>query len=384
VSIISAQLLSLQIKEDKCFLIDNDRKKEFEINQTIYFLLICFENVTLIESAKTIFSSKIDEGNTDKVNDIIESFIKSLFEKQVIVNCETFSKKRQSLQNTPIKDIHPRINGYKFHKRLYNSSKSAVSIFINKSTNKKVIIKAYYGKNNSITAEKIRHEVDILEKASKIDEVIRVLNYRLENDDEQKDNFVVLEYFNAKSLLSSIIRKKLNLIKKLMYFDIIIGAYSKLFLINILHGDIHPNNILIDTKNETLKLIDFGESILIPYTNDKNAGLSYFCPPERLNKTSFNKFKHPINPIGEVYQISLLLYFMLCGKIPFSGEKWSELSKSIRDWEFQPIKIKGLGKLVSNEINNFLRIGLNRDLKIRFENATEMTTYWKQIYQKQS
>ena len=84
---------------------------------------------------------------------------------------------------------------------------------------------------------------------------------------------------------------------------------------NIIHRDLKLENILIDTSNLNIKLIDFGFAIKI--SNQKKLTIfcgtpSYMCP-EIVKKIEY--FGKP----ADIWALGILLYVMLYGKFPFRG-----------------------------------------------------------------
>ncbi|XP_065121184.1 serine/threonine-protein kinase pim-2-like [Paramisgurnus dabryanus] len=82
----------------------------------------------------------------------------------------------------------------------------------------------------------------------------------------------------------------------------------------VVHTDIHPGNILINTSTLDLKLIDFGCGLL--FTSDAYDGSQYegnieYCPPE---VTEMNRF-HAIS--ANVWSLGLLLLEMVNECLPY-------------------------------------------------------------------
>ncbi|KAG5271690.1 hypothetical protein AALO_G00182890 [Alosa alosa] len=83
----------------------------------------------------------------------------------------------------------------------------------------------------------------------------------------------------------------------------------------VLHRDIKPENLLVNTDDVTIKLIDFGCGDLLkesPY--DTFAGTNAFIPPEWWLQKSYQ------GRPATVWSLGVLLYNLLCGKLPFAGE----------------------------------------------------------------
>lgn len=81
------------------------------------------------------------------------------------------------------------------------------------------------------------------------------------------------------------------------------------------HRDIKLENILIDKKNKTIKIIDFGFSVSVQ--PDKKlcmfCGTPSYMAPEIVSKQEYN------GKFVDIWAMGILLFTMLCGKFPFKG-----------------------------------------------------------------
>ncbi len=96
---------------------------------------------------------------------------------------------------------------------------------------------------------------------------------------------------------------------------------------DIAHRDIKPHNIMLGEK-EQIKLIDFGLAAEEP-TEDalkSIAGTPYYMAPEVL-KGDYDKK-------CDVWSLGVVLYVMLCGYLPFTGDNTRELISKIKEGAF--------------------------------------------------
>lgn len=97
-----------------------------------------------------------------------------------------------------------------------------------------------------------------------------------------------------------------------------LSAISCLHNNNIIHCDIKPNNIVLDTNNN-LKLIDFTFSVIKTNSNQtfkKTVGCKTYSPPEILSKSKWS------NPI-DIWSLGCTFYEICTGSylIPSQGER---------------------------------------------------------------
>ena len=101
---------------------------------------------------------------------------------------------------------------------------------------------------------------------------------------------------------------------------------------NIAHRDLKPENILIDIKNRgTIKVIDFGTSHHFDSSNNvmhQLYGTPYYIAPEVLTGS--------YTEACDVWSIGVIVYIMLCGRPPFTGNSEDDILNKVRrgEWVF--------------------------------------------------
>ena len=106
---------------------------------------------------------------------------------------------------------------------------------------------------------------------------------------------------------------------------------------SVVHRDLKPENILIDDPGDpqlNLKIIDFGISV-VAEPNKKlkeKRGTAYYMAPEVIQGSYTSKC--------DIWSIGIILYVLLSGEAPFSGENSEEIMKKIISEEVQ-FKCKG-------------------------------------------
>ncbi|WVQ76485.1 hypothetical protein IAR50_006153 [Cryptococcus sp. DSM 104548] len=94
---------------------------------------------------------------------------------------------------------------------------------------------------------------------------------------------------------------------------------------SIVHRDLKIENILI-SKNGNIKLIDFGLSNL--YAPNRHlstfCGSLYFAAPELLNAKAYT------GPEVDVWSFGIVIYVLVCGKVPFDDQSMPALHAKIK------------------------------------------------------
>lgn len=113
---------------------------------------------------------------------------------------------------------------------------------------------------------------------------------------------------------------------------------------NVVHRDLKIENIMINQKGD-IKIIDFGLSNLyLPKTLLKTyCGSLYFAAPELLSAKPY------VGPEVDVWSFGIVLYVLVCGKVPFDDQVVAVLHEKIKrgDVEYPPFLSKECVSLLS-------------------------------------
>lgn len=100
---------------------------------------------------------------------------------------------------------------------------------------------------------------------------------------------------------------------------------------SIVHRDLKIENILLDERTGTVKLLDFGLSNFYRHDELLNTfcGSLYFAAPELLSGTVY------MGPEVDVWSLGIILYVLVTGNVPFDDKNLSILHAKIKACQLQ-------------------------------------------------
>jgi eukaryotic-like serine/threonine-protein kinase len=93
-------------------------------------------------------------------------------------------------------------------------------------------------------------------------------------------------------------------------------AYAQLHAAGVMHGDVHPRNVLVDCSTE-VRLVDFGLAAPIEETpssgQNLRGGIPFFHEPQYARALLEDTLPPPVTPAGEQFSVAALLYHVVTG-----------------------------------------------------------------------
>ena len=168
--------------------------------------------------------------------------------------------------------------------------------------------------------------------------------------------YLVMEYIKGKELFEIIVhKKKLSELDSLRYYQQLISGIEYLGKIRVAHRDLKPENLLIDSKNN-LKIADFGLSNMYKHNEllSTACGSPCYAAPEMLAGDKYFGLS------ADIWSSGIILYTMLCGRLPFEDKDNEVLYKKIKEGYFT------IPEFLSDNAKDFLQKVLVVDPKKRY------------------
>ena len=181
---------------------------------------------------------------------------------------------------------------------------------------------------------------------------------------------MIMEYVQGKDLRQMIgpvqmERPPMELERATRYFKNACSGLVEAHRINLLHRDIKPDNIIVREEDDIAKLLDFGISTIVQSSSvaaGTVAGTFPYMAPEALAGRA--------NKQSDIWSLSVTLYELLTGKLPFWDENLFELKRKI-DTE-DPVEPRKINSDIDSSLNDLALKGLQKDPKSRYQSAQEM------------
>ncbi|MFV0636068.1 Stk1 family PASTA domain-containing Ser/Thr kinase [Mitsuokella sp.] len=174
------------------------------------------------------------------------------------------------------------------------------------------------------------------------------------------DHYIVMEYVPGRTLKDRIRQEgHLSVSEALRVAREIAEALAHAHANNLVHCDIKPHNILMMADGHA-KVADFGiaravtESTMT-YSGNVVGSVHYFSPEQAKGTL--------ITPKSDVYSLGVVLYEMLTGKLPFTGD--NPVSIAVKHLQEEPVPVRQLDPSIPPVVEAIVSKAMSKDPEMR-------------------
>ncbi len=266
------------------------------------------------------------------------------------------------------------INQYKIISPIGKGGMGEVFLAQDTRLDRKVAIK-FLNEEFSRDADKLKRFVREAKAVSALNHPNILTVYEIGEKDEA--NFIVTEFIEGETLREQLSPKETNSLNQILKIGVQVAeALSAAHQAGIVHRDIKPENIMIRADGYA-KVLDFGLAKLVEKAKpdeispegetkalvNTNPGVvmgtvSYMSPEQARGKD--------IDARTDIWSLGVVLYEMLSGKVPFTGETINHTIVSILEKE--PLLLEN----APDELQRIVRKTLTKEVEMRYQTARDL------------
>lgn len=185
--------------------------------------------------------------------------------------------------------------------------------------------------------------------------------------EDQEMQYIVMEYIKGKTLKQYINEfSPLSPARCVQIMKQLTSAIAHAHENQIIHRDIKPQNMLVDSEGN-VKVTDFGIATSLSATsytktNSVIGTVHYLSPEQARGGTATNQ--------SDIYALGIVLYELLTGELPFSGE--SAVSIALKHLQSETPSVRAFDASIPQSLENIVLKATAKNPLHRYSSAEEM------------
>jgi len=185
--------------------------------------------------------------------------------------------------------------------------------------------------------------------------------------------YFAMEHVVGESLRTTIKQGKLTTDEAVRLTMQICEGLHEAHQTGVVHRDIKPGNIIIDTKGRA-RILDFGLAMVSGEEKLTKTGSTLgtvgYMSPEQVSGTK-------VDHRSDLFSVGVILYEMLTGRRPFEGDNDAAIVRAIADSTPEPVARFRSG--VTSELQQVVDKALSKDPSLRYQHADGMLADLKRL-----
>lgn len=190
----------------------------------------------------------------------------------------------------------------------------------------------------------------------------------LEIGRDEQHPFLVMEYIDGTQLEARIAQEKFGVPEAISLVAELAKAMDYAHRCGVIHRDLKPTNILLDSHQRPI-IIDYGlarhgdTEIIVNEQGDIIGSPAYMSPEQACGDLK------RVCSASDVYSLGIILYRLLTGTLPFTGNSGATIQKVIHE---QPTPPRQLAPHITASLEAIVLKAISKDIAARHQSALEL------------